>query len=137
MASLRRSDRIKTIETTKQFNKELEIAEKLKKHRNDSASNQETNNDNSRSPLDNEDMELAARLGCKRLSENEPESTMSSSGSNTHIGDTNSPLDSVKRLKTGLDYNQDSSLLPNDFQFPADYEFIDHNVYVGKRFTHI
>lgn len=75
-ASLRRSDRIKTIETTKQQNKEMEIAEKLKRHRDraDSASNMNENTmDSSQSPHD--EAELAARLGCKRLSENNDDET--------------------------------------------------------------
>lgn len=142
-ANLRRSDRIKTIETTRQANKELEIAEKLKKHyygRNDSSSNITDVNESSQSPHD--DVELAARLGCKRLSENESSTNMSSSSCSQTILlpdaaqaasllSLSSPAQcghETKRARTS-----DPIVMPADFQFPTDYHVIDHNVYIGKK----
>lgn len=112
--SLRRSDRIKVIETTKQQNKELEIAEKLKRHNSSNRDNllvDVTTVESSRSPPTIDEEPSSKRLA----SENELSAQICFSN------ETNT-------VSPGADHN-----VP-EFKFPADYHCIDKNIYVGKRY---
>lgn len=125
--SLRRSDRIKTIVTIKQHHKELEIAEKLKKHNSatDSLSNMDLNeqNENSSHTPETDELHKNNEVGedfmqmtppakvkdrLDRFSEKENESTKSPLSSNSqtlldsqsiHSYSPGNSLDSPKSFK--------------------------------------
>jgi hypothetical protein len=104
--SLRRSDRIKVIETKKQYNKELEIAEKVKKlsHFNNDAD---------------------------KGSNQDSESTKDSIRDSPLNGDIPSPAKSISSSSTLVKH--ESAEASQQIEWPSGYEQIDENLYLCKR----
>lgn len=138
LASLRRSDRIKVIETKKQHHKELEIANKLRKRSNheptennllDSASKDDSvtdfqkSKDQDNSLISDSSSPVQSLSILPQINQNSPNSLQNVDS-----------LNGIKRFSLNKSANDSQVEQTSEkFVWPSDYEQIDENLYVCKR----
>lgn len=132
-STLRRSDRIKTLETWKQQNKELEIAKKLKRHNEGGCGVGGTyQRTESSSNLDVADLQQPSPLRPHSLFNEDDSTTNMSLGS--HVIDS---VVSPSLTNTNIEITATEVPATNpeqvEFCYPAEFECIDKNIYVAKR----